>query len=50
MLLHPVVELCFCDRATPLAAEGGARSEGVGGIVAETEFPDRTYRDYSPKR
>ena len=23
----------FQDRATPLAAEGGARSEGVGGIV-----------------
>ena len=26
----------FQDRATPLAAEGGARSEGVGGIVLES--------------
>ena len=29
----------FQDRATPLAAEGGARSEGVGGIVLES-IPD----------
>ena len=42
-----VVELCSLDRATPLAAEGGARSEGVGGIVEETEFPDRMQKHYS---
>ena len=27
------------NRATPLAAGGGARSEGVGGVVFPTDFP-----------
>ena len=45
--VRPVGKLCFCDRATPLAAEGGTRSGGVGGIVAETEFHDRMQKHYS---
>ena len=36
----------FTDRATPLAAGGGARSEGVGGVVCETTVPSGLVRHY----
>ena len=39
--MHTVWE-DFTDRATPLAAGGGAHDEGVGGVVREV-FPDRAH-------
>ena len=40
-LMHTVGK-DFTDRATPLAAGGGAHDEGVGGVVREV-FPDRAH-------
>ena len=40
-LMHTVWK-DFTDRATPLAAGGGAHDEGVGGVVREV-FPDRAH-------
>ena len=38
----------FTDRATPLAAGGGARSSAVGGVVLQT-IPDLSHQVASPE-
>ena len=50
MLLHPVGKLCFLDNPSHSFGAGPSLCGQRGSTVAETEFPDRTYRDYSPKR
>ena len=40
-LMHTVWK-DFTDRATPLAAGGGAHDEGVGGVVLHSSTPDMT--------